>query len=117
MRLREKVPLILWLKDKVSLMSKGNYPIMSPKKKHQEETPEHRKTRLAAQRKRARLGMSNLRQRRHVEEPSEQRETGLAADRDSTKRRRVEKSPEQHETRLAASRQRRRVLDRHLRTK
>ena len=31
-----------------------NYPTMSPKREHQEETPEQRKTRLAAQRERAR---------------------------------------------------------------
>jgi len=36
-------------------MSKRNYPIMSHKREHQEETPEHRKTRLAAQRERAKL--------------------------------------------------------------
>ena len=30
-----------------------NYPTMSPKRKHQEETPEQRKTRFAAQKERA----------------------------------------------------------------
>ena len=38
-----------------------NYPTMSPKREHQEETAEQRKTRLAAQRERAGLVMSNLR--------------------------------------------------------
>ena len=97
MRLREKVPLILWLKENISLMSKRNYPIMSPKKEHQEETSEQRKTRLATQRERARLGISNLRQRKRIEEPPEQSETRLAADRDSKKLRRVEGSAKQRE--------------------
>ena len=68
-----------WLKEKVSLMSKRKYPIMSPKREHQEETPDQRKTRLAAQRERARLRRSDWCQQRRVEEPPEQRETRLAA--------------------------------------
>ena len=82
-------------------MLKTNYPAMFPKREHQEETQEQRKTRLAAQRQRARLGMSNLRQRRRVEEPREQRETRLAADRESKKLISFEESPEQRVTRLA----------------
>jgi len=41
---------------------------MAPKRAHQEETPEQRKTRLAVKRERGRLGMSNLIHRRGVEE-------------------------------------------------
>ena len=37
-----------------------NYPTMSPKREHQEKTPEQRKTILMAQRERPRLGMSHL---------------------------------------------------------
>ena len=59
--------------------------------------------RLAASRDNARLGMSNLCQRRRVGELPEQRETRLAAKRESKKRRRAEESQEQQENRLAAS--------------
>jgi len=48
-------------------------------------TPEQHETRLTAQRKRARLGMSNLCQRRRVEEKPERRKTRLAVENESKK--------------------------------
>ena len=58
---------------------------MLPRNEHQNKTLKQRKTRLAVQKERARLGMCNLRQRRRVEEPREQRKTRLEVDRENKK--------------------------------